>query len=84
MCVKACQTENELPYDVNLARTWVERYTVKKDGHVLVDSPKQARDGFIRNNPLGLDIPKAEIAKDSLFPSCATSATSRPAWKSVL
>jgi Fe-S-cluster-containing dehydrogenase component len=27
----------------------VERYVVKKDGEVLIDSPKAARDGFITN-----------------------------------
>jgi len=78
MCVKACQTENELPYSENLARTWVERYTVKKDGHVLVDSPKQARDGFIRNNPLGLDIPKADIAKGFFVPKLCNQCDQPP------
>lgn len=68
MCVKACQTENELPYNVNLARTWVERYIEKKDGSVIVDSPKQARDGFIRNNPLGLEVSKTDIAKAYFVP----------------
>lgn len=68
MCVKACQNENELPYHVNLARTWVERYIVKKDGKVIVDSPRQARDGFIKNNPLGKEVPKEEIAKGIFVP----------------
>ncbi len=45
-CVKACKLENEVPYDANVSRTWVERYVVKKDGEVLIDSPKAARDGF--------------------------------------
>jgi len=68
MCVKACQTENELPYNVNLARTWVERYIQKKDGTLIVDSPKQARDGFIKNNPLGLEVSKTDIAKAFFVP----------------
>jgi len=68
MCVKACQIENDLPLNVNVARTWVERYIVKKDGHVIVDSPKQARDGFIRNNPIGLEVPKTDIAKGYFVP----------------
>ncbi|QSV46674.1 4Fe-4S dicluster domain-containing protein [Geobacter benzoatilyticus] len=46
-CVKACKLENEVPYEANVSRTWVERYVVKKDGEVLIDSPKAARDGFI-------------------------------------
>ena len=68
LCVKACQIENELPYHVNLARTWIERYVIKKDGKVIVDSPKQGRDGFIKNNPLGIEVPKAEISKGIFVP----------------
>ena len=45
-CVKACKNENEIPYDANVTRTWVERYVVTKDGQVFADSPKGARDGF--------------------------------------
>jgi len=45
-CVKACKKENGIPYDANVTRTWVERYVVLKDGKVLADSPKGARDGF--------------------------------------
>ncbi|MDO9289568.1 MAG: 4Fe-4S binding protein, partial [Thermodesulfovibrionales bacterium] len=29
-CVKACQNENEIPYDINASRTWVERYVLTK------------------------------------------------------
>ena len=46
MCVKACKIENEIPYDANVTRTWVERYVITKDGKVHIDSPKGARDGF--------------------------------------
>ena len=45
-CVKACKIENEVPYDANVTRTWVERYVVTKDGKTHIDSPKGARDGF--------------------------------------
>jgi len=45
-CVKACKTENEVPYDANVTRTWVERYILTRDGKVHIDSPKGARDGF--------------------------------------
>ena len=45
-CVKACKIENEVPYDANVTRTWVERYVVTKDGKTWIDSPKGARDGF--------------------------------------
>ncbi len=58
-CVKACKLENEVPYDANVSRTWVERYVICKDGKMRVegkmanagfginaDSPKAGRDGF--------------------------------------
>jgi Fe-S-cluster-containing dehydrogenase component len=45
-CVKACKIENEVPYDANVTRTWVERYVITKDGKTHIDSPKGARDGF--------------------------------------
>jgi len=45
-CVRACKIENEIPYDANVTRTWVERYLVTKDGRTFADTPKGARDGF--------------------------------------
>ncbi|GFO68151.1 4Fe-4S ferredoxin [Geomonas limicola] len=45
-CVKACKTENEVPYDANVTRTWIERYVITKDGKTHIDSPKGGRDGF--------------------------------------
>ncbi len=48
-CVKACKTENEIPHETNITRTWVERYVVTKEGKTYIDSPKGARDGFTSN-----------------------------------
>lgn len=45
-CVKACKTENEIPYDADVTRTWVERYVVTRDGKTYIDSPKGALNGF--------------------------------------
>jgi tetrathionate reductase subunit B len=45
-CVKACKLENEVPFEANVSRTWVERYVVTKDGRVFVDTPQEARNGF--------------------------------------
>jgi tetrathionate reductase subunit B len=46
LCVKACKLENEVPYDVPVTRTWVERYVVTKDDKVHADTPNGGRDGF--------------------------------------
>lgn len=45
-CVKSCKTENEIPADANVTRTWVERYVVTRDGKTHIDSPKGAYHGF--------------------------------------
>ena len=73
MCVKACKNENEVPYDANVTRTWVERYVVTKDGDVHADSPRGARDGFttqkIDGGHHGLEEVKPEnIAKAFFVP----------------
>jgi len=45
-CVKACKTENDIPFDANVSRTWVERYVYTKDDRRYVDSPRAALYGF--------------------------------------
>ena len=45
-CVKACKTENDVPFEANVSRTWVERYVYTKDDRRYVDSPKSALYGF--------------------------------------
>ncbi len=68
-CVKACKKENEIPYDVPISRTWVERYVVTKDGETHIDSPNTARDGFtsqqIREEA---PIPTEDISKAFFVP----------------
>jgi len=46
-CVKACKTENDVPFNANVSRTWVERYVYTKDDRRYIDSPKAAQDGYI-------------------------------------
>jgi Fe-S-cluster-containing dehydrogenase component len=45
-CVNACKEENDVPREPFFFRTWVERYSILKDGETEVDSPKGAIDGF--------------------------------------
>jgi Fe-S-cluster-containing dehydrogenase component len=45
-CVKACKTENDIPLDANVTRTWVERYVYTRDDRRYVDSPKGALNGY--------------------------------------
>ncbi|RMD54045.1 MAG: 4Fe-4S dicluster domain-containing protein [Nitrospirae bacterium] len=68
MCVKACKMENEIPFDADVQRTWVERYVQTKDGDVIIDSPRGARYGFTKNDPQGKVIPPEEITKGFFVP----------------
>ncbi len=45
-CVRACKHENDVPWEPEYNRTWVERYVVTEDDRVFVDSPNAGRDGF--------------------------------------
>jgi Fe-S-cluster-containing dehydrogenase component len=70
-CVKACKIENEIPYDANVTRTWVERYVITKDGKIHADSPLGARDGFksasIDQNHHGLEEIRSEDIDKAFF-----------------
>jgi len=37
-CVEACKAENDVPREPFFFRTWIERYVIKKDGEVTVES----------------------------------------------
>jgi Fe-S-cluster-containing dehydrogenase component len=37
-CVEACKAENDVPAEPFFFRTWVERYEIKRDGEVTVES----------------------------------------------
>jgi tetrathionate reductase subunit B len=83
LCVKACKTENEIPYDANVTRTWVERYVLTKQGKLFADTPKGARDGFTTTKiDLGLgnfqDIKKEDIEKAFFVPKLCNQCDSPP------
>jgi Fe-S-cluster-containing dehydrogenase component len=70
-CVKACKSENDIPLDANVTRTWVERYVLTKDGKVHADSPKGALEGFtderIDLGHLGKEAIAAEQIQQAFF-----------------
>jgi len=45
-CVAACKTENDVPAEPHYFNTWIERYVVRTDGAVQVDSPNGGLDGY--------------------------------------
>ena len=68
MCVKACKLENEIPFEAEVQRTWVERYVQTKSGEVIIDSPRGARYGFTKNDPQGKTVPEEDIDKGFFVP----------------
>jgi len=82
-CVKACKKENEVPFDANVTRTWVERYVITKDGKAHIDSPKGARDGFqsarLDQNHAGMEeIKEEDIAKAFFIPKLCNQCENPP------
>ena len=82
-CVKACKLENEIPFEADVSRTWVERYVVTKEREVLTDAPKEARNGF--TNPrmdLGMgryrEIRPDEIQKAFFVPKLCNQCDKPP------
>jgi tetrathionate reductase subunit B len=68
LCVKACKLENEVPYDIPVSRTWVERYVLMKNGQAHIDSPNAGRDGFTDSKIRENEIPAEQIAKGFFVP----------------
>ncbi len=83
LCVKACKHENEIDYEANVTRTWVERYLLTKDGKMYADSPKGARDGFTTAKiDLGLgnfqNIKEEDIRKAFFVPKLCNQCENPP------
>lgn len=45
-CVQACKNENNVPEEAFYFRTWVERYLIKENGAVKIESPDGGMNGF--------------------------------------
>lgn len=78
LCVKACKIENDVPYDIKVSRTWIERYVMKHDGQVIIDTPNAGRDGYIKNDPQGIIVPPDEIAKAFFVPKLCNQCSNPP------
>ncbi len=74
-CVKACKLENDVPEEPFFFRTWVEHYTIKKDGSVVVESPNGGHDGFKQT------IPEEDIFKSFFVPKMCNHCYQSPCVK---
>jgi len=82
-CVKACKTENDIPLDANVTRTWVERYVMTKDGQTFEDCPKGALNGYtsklIDQNESGMKVvPDEDIAQAFFVPKLCNHCSNPP------
>ena len=78
LCVSACKTENEIPWDAPVTRTWVERYVVTKDGQTHIDSPLGGRDGYIDDMIRDEEIPAEEVTKAFFVPKLCNQCDNAP------
>ncbi len=74
-CVEACCEENNVPESVY--RTWIERYRVKTDGQVVIDSPDGGKGG-----PGPDDIPDDQIEKTFFMPKLCNQCDDSPCTRS--
>ncbi len=71
-CADACKSENNVSRDPFYFRTWIEKYTIKKDGTVDVQSPNGGIDGFENH------IPEEEIFKSFFVPKMCNHCYKSP------
>ena len=71
-CALACKKENNVPKEPYFFRTWVEQYTIKTDGTVLVESTNGGIDGFAQK------VPKEEIFKSFFVPKMCNQCHKSP------
>ncbi|MBI5196376.1 MAG: 4Fe-4S dicluster domain-containing protein [Nitrospirae bacterium] len=78
LCVKACKQENEIPLEVPVSRTWVERYIILKDGRVLIDSPHAGANGFTSQKVNNIEVNPENIAKAFFVPKLCNQCENPP------
>lgn len=71
-CASACKTENKVPDVPFYFRTWIEQYTVKKDGTVKIESPNGGIGGLQQS------VPDDDIFKSFMVPKLCNQCTNAP------
>ncbi len=77
-CVMACKKENQIPYDLPLSRTWVERYVVTRDGETHIDSPNAGQDGYSDLTIGDKTISEQDITKAFFVPKLCNQCQNPP------
>jgi Fe-S-cluster-containing dehydrogenase component len=71
-CAEACKIENNVPKEPFYFRTWVEQYTVKKDGEVKIESPNGGIGGLKQS------VPDEDIFKSFMVPKLCNHCSNAP------
>ncbi len=74
-CASACKSENNVPLEPFFYRTWVEQYTIKNDGEVIVVSKNGGIDGAEQS------VPDEEIFKSFFVPKMCNHCHKSPCVK---
>ncbi len=76
-CVVACKLENNVLWEPEYNRTWVERYAISEDGEIFVDSPNAGRDGF-EAEYMNLKYRDMELRKSFFVPKLCNQCDNPP------
>jgi tetrathionate reductase subunit B len=71
-CANACKNENNVPKEPFYFRSWVEQYTIKNDGSVVVESPNGGINGFKQS------VPDEDIMKSFFVPKMCNHCAKSP------
>ncbi len=71
-CANACKLENNVPQAPFYFRSWVEQYTIKNDGSIVVESPNGGIDGFQQT------VPDKDIFKSFFVPKMCNHCAKSP------
>jgi Fe-S-cluster-containing dehydrogenase component len=76
-CVVACKRENDVPWEPEFNRTWVERYIITENEEIFVDSPNSGRDGFT-DESFDVKYPNLIIRKSFFVPKLCNQCDNPP------
>jgi len=79
-CVVACKNENNVPWEPEYNRTWVERYVIDEEGEFFVDSPNAGRDGFAADY-MNVKYQALDIRKSFFVPKLCNQCDNPPCVK---
>ena len=76
-CVDACKRENDVPFEPEYNRNWVERYVITESEQVYVDSPNAGIDGFAADY-VNLKYRNLDIRKSFFVPKLCNHCQAPP------